>query len=297
MNAFPGKNPLGEIYPQYKDLFTEITDKSAPKGDKIGNAYQFLGYSTSGEASDWILMSTGIPAVSPELGTEEECSDEFFIHDIGCIVRTLDAQYPLVKTTFKKIGSQIDIQASGFDAGQANLKITNKGLSNASDTWITLNSSSNFNLEAVNAYDPFTYDSDPRGKKIELGLKKLSNKEYSHLITIPHVHSRRHLNLELIGEMMDVKSLEFSFKEYNTDVSMKTKSIVTVPEKTYYLMNFTQFSTPKLNGAWLWGLIILGLVSLGAAIWCLVTMKCAEDKDVKKSDTAPASENYTTLEA
>ena len=286
-----------DVYPDV-DLFLKelVSEGSPPEGLELTRAPEAFGYNSPGEMSDWIMAATGIPTITPEIGTKDKCSEEFFIKTLQCITDTLDAQYPLVKTTFKKIGSQIDIQASGFDAGQANLKITNKGLSNASDTWITLNSNSNFNLEAVNAYDPFTYDSDPRGKKIELGLKKLSNKEYSHLITIPHVHSRRHLNLELMGEMMDVKSLEFSFKEYNTDVSMKTKSIVTVPEKTYYLMSFAELSTPKLSGAWLWGFMILGLVSLGAAIW-FVTMKCFKDKDVKKSDTAPASENYTTLEA
>jgi len=39
MNALKGVNRLGDLYPQFKDLFAEITDHSAPEGDRIGNAY------------------------------------------------------------------------------------------------------------------------------------------------------------------------------------------------------------------------------------------------------------------
>lgn len=230
-------------------------------------------------------MSTGIPSVSPELGTEEECSDTFFINDIGCIVRTLDAQYPLVKTTFKKIGSQIDIHGTKFNSNQANLKISNKGLSTASDTWITLNSSSKFNLEAVNAYDPFTYDKDPRGKKIELSLKKLSNEEFSHVIQIPKLHSRRYLNIELIGDMKDVKSLDFSYKEYNTDVSMK-KQTIAVPEKSIRsrLMSMAQLDETSHSDFMRYGIIVTCVlfVLLGAFLCCVKSNKCQ-----KKSDTVP----------
>lgn len=88
-------------------------------------------------------MATGIPAVSPELGTEEECSNTFFIEDQGCLVRTLEAQYPLVWTTLKKIGSQLDIKASfkpkKNGRTEADFTIENKGLSTAEDDWITIN--------------------------------------------------------------------------------------------------------------------------------------------------------------
>ena len=211
-----------DIYPDV-DLFLKelVSEGSPPEGLQLSRAPEIFGYNSPGEMSDWIMAATGITTITPEIGTKDKCSETFFIKTLQCITDTLDAQYPLVKTTFKKIGSQIDIHGTKFNSNQANLKISNKGLSTASDTWITLNSSSKFNLEAVNAYDPFTYDKDPRGKKIELSLKKLSNEEFSHVIQIPKLHSRRYLNIELIGDMKDVKSLDFSYKEYNTDVSMK----------------------------------------------------------------------------
>ena len=36
-------------------------------------------YSANGEASDWMLAKHGIYALSPELGTSNKKSDQFFI--------------------------------------------------------------------------------------------------------------------------------------------------------------------------------------------------------------------------
>ena len=59
---------LNELYPQYKNLFEEIASLT-PQGDEVGHSIEFLDYTATGEASDWILAATGIPAVSPEIGS------------------------------------------------------------------------------------------------------------------------------------------------------------------------------------------------------------------------------------
>lgn len=132
---------IKELYPDVDDFLTElVAEGSPPKGLKLTTAPENLGYNSPGEMSDWILAATGIPAVSPELGTLNPCSNTFFIKSIECIVETLDAQYPLVKATFKKIGSQLSIDTQNVDVeriedGQtkATITITNKGLSNSEE--------------------------------------------------------------------------------------------------------------------------------------------------------------------
>jgi len=38
-----------------------------------------VGYTASGEASDWMLLKKGIFAWSPELGTNDDNSQDFYI--------------------------------------------------------------------------------------------------------------------------------------------------------------------------------------------------------------------------
>ena len=56
------------------------------------------------------MAATGIPSVSPEIGTSDPCSETFFMtKDLACVTSTIEAQWPLTKTMFKKIGSQLEI--------------------------------------------------------------------------------------------------------------------------------------------------------------------------------------------
>lgn len=50
-----------------------------PKLSVPGNGMQTIGYSANGEASDWMLSTYGIYAMSPELGTPNPRTSEFFI--------------------------------------------------------------------------------------------------------------------------------------------------------------------------------------------------------------------------
>jgi hypothetical protein len=79
-------------------------DEHAPVGNKASNAFPLLHYTASGECSDWITAATGIPAVSPEIGTTDPRTNTFFIRDLDVIVETVGENYPLVWATWKKIG-------------------------------------------------------------------------------------------------------------------------------------------------------------------------------------------------
>ena len=37
---------------------------------RFGNAAKAIGYTTNGEASDWLLAAHGVISISPELGDE-----------------------------------------------------------------------------------------------------------------------------------------------------------------------------------------------------------------------------------
>ena len=45
---------------------------------RFGNAAKAIGYITNGEASDWLLATHGIIALSPELGDENQKSLRFY---------------------------------------------------------------------------------------------------------------------------------------------------------------------------------------------------------------------------
>lgn len=57
---------------------------------KVGTAAELLGYTSPGEASDWILAATGIPAISPELGTSNPESNGFRIDDVDVVIDVMD---------------------------------------------------------------------------------------------------------------------------------------------------------------------------------------------------------------
>lgn len=98
-----------------------------------------VNYEVDGEASDWILGTFGIIAASPELGIETYDADRFFPSDIETAFKVLEANYPWVKYSIKKLGVQIGISGieSGFDGYKKDkvfnmtFEIQNKGLKDA----------------------------------------------------------------------------------------------------------------------------------------------------------------------
>ena len=54
-----------------------------------GNGPKTVGYEADGEASDWMLVKHGILAASPELGTLDERSMDFFVDDRDVVTEIL----------------------------------------------------------------------------------------------------------------------------------------------------------------------------------------------------------------
>ena len=62
------------------NFYKEIYDNAGvPKSYSFGNGVTTIGYTANGEASDWMLHEKGIYAMSPELGIDDQRSEDFFI--------------------------------------------------------------------------------------------------------------------------------------------------------------------------------------------------------------------------
>lgn len=72
-------DPLDEL-PYAKSLYKDFEENApVPKGGLVTNAVNAVDYTASGEASDWFLFKKGIFSWSPELGTNEQDTDDFYI--------------------------------------------------------------------------------------------------------------------------------------------------------------------------------------------------------------------------
>ena len=132
---------LQDAYPVQFALFEEILNEGHPaNGLRVGTAHDLLGYTSPGEASDWILAATGIPAISPELGTDDPQTRAFRLDTPELVIDVLDQQYPIIektveklqaKTEFKQVGpAQVDPDTKAFTF---KVKIMNKGLKDMKD--------------------------------------------------------------------------------------------------------------------------------------------------------------------
>ena len=89
-NAIAG-NLIQDAFPRQFALFEEIIAEGHPaNGLKVGTAHDLLGYTSPGEASDWILAATGIPAISPELGTDDKATNSFRLDTPELVIDVLD---------------------------------------------------------------------------------------------------------------------------------------------------------------------------------------------------------------
>lgn len=70
-----------------------------------GNGMRTVGYQANGEASDWMLANFGIVAASPELGTNDRESFDFFIEERPVIYEVLEENLDWILFCFKKMGS------------------------------------------------------------------------------------------------------------------------------------------------------------------------------------------------
>ena len=122
-------------------LFEEIlAEGHAPNGLKVGTAHDLLGYTSPGEASDWILAATGIPAISPELGTDDPATNAFRLDTPELVIDVLDQSYPLIEKTIEKLQSKVEFKQVGpadvdpeTKAFTFTVEIRNKGLKDMKD--------------------------------------------------------------------------------------------------------------------------------------------------------------------
>lgn len=83
-----------DLWRKYK-MFEKNTTWS--KNDRVGNAMKTISYFAQGEAADWMAVSKGIFAFSPELGTNEEDTNTFYPQPSSQI-KIIDQNFKIVKS-------------------------------------------------------------------------------------------------------------------------------------------------------------------------------------------------------
>lgn len=105
---------LKEAYPTAWYLFQEILEEAeTPEGLRVGTAGELLNYTSPGEASDWILAATGIPAISPELGNNNPESNNFRLDSADLVIDVLDESYPMIEKTVEKLNARVEFKQAG----------------------------------------------------------------------------------------------------------------------------------------------------------------------------------------
>ena len=100
------KNDLHIRNPAVFSIFQEIVNEAPfPHQMLTGNAKDALGYTSSGEQSDWILGALGIPSICPELGTDDIFAHEFKIKYLPVLRRVLEDNIGWLEHTYHKIGN------------------------------------------------------------------------------------------------------------------------------------------------------------------------------------------------
>ena len=79
-----------------------------------GNAFEALNYHSSGEQSDWILGTLGIPSICPEVGSSDYFSYQWNIPYRKVVINILEENINWIENTFKKIGNQVKIAPVGY---------------------------------------------------------------------------------------------------------------------------------------------------------------------------------------
>ena len=127
-------NDIEKRNPGVLGIFRDIVSQSTwPSGTIHGNAWEGLSYESSGEAEDWILAQLGIPAVCPEIGSDDFFSEQFTIPYRAILVNVLNQNLNWLENTYQIIGTQVDMQPLGWSQNPNGsqmlwLELNNKGL-------------------------------------------------------------------------------------------------------------------------------------------------------------------------
>lgn len=105
-----GNSELNTKYYEHMLMYEEIWNETGiPDGNIKGNGKVAIQYDANGEASDWMLHEHGILAASPELGTSNINSQDFFIQEPQVIKEVVEENYRWLFNSMKKLDSQLYI--------------------------------------------------------------------------------------------------------------------------------------------------------------------------------------------
>jgi hypothetical protein len=133
---YNGSSPNDIEYknPGILDVFNELySEATFPVGTIRGNAWDALHYTSSGEQSDWILGTLGIPSICPEIGSSDYFSYQWNIPFRKVVYNVMTENLNWLENTYSKIGNQIEVEPlywkhlGGCDA-QLFFSLKNKGL-------------------------------------------------------------------------------------------------------------------------------------------------------------------------
>lgn len=103
-------NNIAERNGEILKVFNEIWEEAEfPPGTLKGNAWEALRYTSSGEQSDWILGTLGIPSICPEIGSGNLFSYDFTIPFRSVLIEVLEGNLNWLEHTYEKIGNQFKI--------------------------------------------------------------------------------------------------------------------------------------------------------------------------------------------
>jgi len=94
-------------YKQARSFFEQLRQSGTrPKGNEIGNGAQTVDYQAPGTLSDWLLSSMNIITVTPELGTNDPNSDDFFIKSKEVLKDVLDQNFKWMHFSFSWLATE-----------------------------------------------------------------------------------------------------------------------------------------------------------------------------------------------
>lgn len=120
-----------------------MSEAKFPNNVMTGNAFNSLGYISSGEQSDWILGELGIPSICPEIGSSDMFAYNFTLPYRKNLVDILLQNIDWMEHTYKKLGNQFKVEPISYHLTNnlntkgglstlmtIQLKVSNLGLSN-----------------------------------------------------------------------------------------------------------------------------------------------------------------------
>lgn len=146
-----GKYPrnLPSKFVDFYENFGKMVKTVSPNA-KYGNAIEMVSYNTYGEASDWMLGEKGIVAFSPELGSEKEDTDTFFMpRDL--IFEVIEENYKIINLFLQRTVFNINNVVVGINNKDSLfIKFLNSGLTTLYDAILVIESPQKDILKSIN---------------------------------------------------------------------------------------------------------------------------------------------------